>query len=539
MDTPHIQSALTYDDRFVAEHHSEPPDSTHQPGTALRSGKDSQINETVAQCIETARSAGDRWTRTPLAERLRLVRELRLALGRDPRLLAELIPREALVESLLAEILPLADACRFLEREARPILRERTLSSRGRPMWLWGTRVRLRREPLGLVLILSPRNYPLMLPGIQAIQALTAGNTVLLKPAPGCRAALVGLVDLAGRAGFPDGVIQVLPEVVEAGEIAIRQGVDKVLLTGSATTGRLVGRQLAEGGTPATMELSGCDAVFVHETADLDLVCDCLMFGLTMNHSQTCIAPRRIFVTHGQADQLASRLLERISRRRHPGHLGPSIQRTIPEHVRAEVGVHVQQAVKAGARLLTDSLSADESRPLLTDITVVDHVTSRMELARSDLFAPVTSILRVSSMDEAIRLDSDCPYALGASLFGSVGECERLAGEIDAGCLVINDMVAHTADPRAPFGGRGRSGYGMTRGPAGLEELTQLKVIITPFRWFKPHLAEPTPVDSDVAEYLIRMEHSESPLARLRAVPGMIRSTFSQLRYRRSSRNSS
>ena len=155
-------------------------------------------------------------------------------------------------------------------------------------------------------MILAPGNYPLFLPGVQLLQALVAGNAVLLKPRPGAPP-LATLSTLLEDAGLPSQLVQLLGEDV-AGARAIAQGVDRVVLTGSAETGRAVLADLAPQLTPATLELSGNDAVFVLPGADLDLVADALAFGLRLNGGATCIAPRRVFVPQAQAADLERRL---------------------------------------------------------------------------------------------------------------------------------------------------------------------------------------------------------------------------------------
>jgi acyl-CoA reductase-like NAD-dependent aldehyde dehydrogenase len=145
---------------------------------------------------------------------------------------------------LVAEVMPLLAACRFLERSAAAVLRERFPGRAGRPVWLAGTALRVRRVPMGVVLVVGPANFPLFLPAVQAVQALAAGNAVLVKPAPGWAAPMAALCRGLARAGLPDGLCAVLPESAEAAQTAIRAGVDKVVLTGSAASGRAVAAAL-------------------------------------------------------------------------------------------------------------------------------------------------------------------------------------------------------------------------------------------------------------------------------------------------------
>jgi acyl-CoA reductase-like NAD-dependent aldehyde dehydrogenase len=355
------------------------------------------------------------WSRLSLARRIACVCALRHALAEDPMRFAEAValpwPRR-LEETLAAEVLPLAEACKFLERHARRILRPRRLGRRFRPIWLFGVDAEIRREPLGCVLIIGPGNYPLMLPGIQIVQALVAGNRVLFKPAPGTAGIAQLLVDTLHRDGVPPGALRLLDEAPESIRTWLGR-IDKTIFTGSSENGRAVLRLMAEYAIPSVMELSGSDSAFVMPGADIDLAAQCLRFGAQLNSGNSCIAPRRVYVHASIAAALLARL---------------------------------------------DKSSALE-------------------------------VIRVEDMEQARRAAANNPHRLGASIFGPSGAAQRLAESLEVGCVVINDMIVPTADPRVPFGGRGESGFGVTRGPEGLLEMTAAKVILRRRHGPRFHLA--------------------------------------------------
>jgi aldehyde dehydrogenase (NAD+) len=384
------------------------------------------------------------WADRPLRERLEIIRALRHGVAAHGARLARSTGRPA-SEVLSSELVPLADACRFLEREAPRLLAPRRLGSAGRPAWLFGVEAEVRREPLGRVLVIAPFNYPVFLPGAQTAQALAAGNAVLWKPGRGGAAAARAFAEIAAAAGVPHGALTILPEEPEAAREAIAAGVDKVLLTGSAETGREVLAQLAERLTPATMELSGDDPLFVLPGADLDRVARAVRFGRTLNGGDTCIAPRRILVLGDQASSLRERL-------------DPGI--------------------------------------------------------------PITA---VSTIDEALAAAARSPYALGASVFGPEAEAVALAGRVRAGVVVVNDVIVPTADPRLPFGGRGESGFGVTRGAEGLLELTVPKVIAVRRARRLFHLEDPDPLDADLFLSYLTLAHAGGFGARLRGAANLLR----------------
>ena len=398
-----------------------------------------------------SRAAGANWAATSLMDRLAVISRAQALIAREAETLAATVDRAA-ADTLGAEILPLAAAAAFLVRHAPRLLRPKRLV--GAPLWLFGIRQEVRREPRGAVLILAPSNYPLMLPGVQALQALAAGNAVAIKPAPGKSAPVVALAGLLAEAGLPDGLLRILPE--DAGPAAVRAGFDYIVLTGSARTGVAVAHAAAETLTPTAMELSGNDAVFVLPGADLALVAAALAFGLRLNAGATCIAPRRVFVRADMESDLLSRLL---------AQLPPPA--AIPPGIAARLTTLLGEAEQQGARIAARNPA------------VVAGAAPSMTLLQEDVFAPWLAIVPVQDVERALDADALCPYALGASIFGPIDEARRLAARVDAGSVCINDLIAPTADPRLPFGGRGQSGYGVTRGAEGLLEMTVVKTIST------------------------------------------------------------
>ncbi|PWC89486.1 aldehyde dehydrogenase [Azospirillum sp. TSH100] len=404
-------------------------------------------------------------------------------------------PARQAAESISAEILPLAEACRFLEREAAGLLAPKLLGRRGRPVWLFGVEAEVRREPVGTILIVGPSNYPLLLPGIQAVQALTAGNRVLVKPAPGCGAPMVLLGRRLEEAGLPPGVFRVLDESIDAAEDAIADGIDKLVLTGSADTGRAVAERLARHLVPSTMELSGNDAVFVLPGAEVELIARALAFGLRLNGSATCIAPRRVFIPSGMAADLEAALLS------HVGSL-PPVPVSLP--TRRRLAILAQQAVAEGARALTD-LPREDSQAMAP--LILADAAPTMAMLCEEIFAPVLSLVPVMDMEQALDAAAACPYALGASVFGPQDEARTLAGRIDAGTVTINDLIVPTADPRLPFGGRHASGWGVTRGAEGLLEMTQVKTVAIRKGRSRPHFAPPRQGDEALMLAALRLLH--------------------------------
>ena len=425
------------------------------------------------------RAAQYGWRVTPLRRRLAVVRRLRRQIASAATDLAATVPaslpgalHRSPAETLTAEVLPLAEACRFLEKEAEQILESSVKGKRARPLWLHGVTVETRRMPLGVVLILAPANYPLFLPGVQVLQALVAGNAVLWKPAPGTSAPAHALRTMLLRAGLDPDLLLILPESPAAAQQAIQAGVDKVFLTGSAETGKAILGQLAQTITPSVMELSGCDAVFILPGADLNRAADAVAFGLRLNGSFTCMAPRRIFVTRENLEVFSSALLSRLA------NAAPV---EIPARTAALLGDLLTEATLYGAKILLngfgDSAQTGTGARLCSP-TLLTEAKPSMRITCADTFAPVASILPMDSPEDAARLHCECRYRLTAAIFGPARQARQLAAQLDCGTVLLNDVIVSTADPRVPFGGLGLSGFGVTRGAEGLLEMTAPQTVI-------------------------------------------------------------
>ncbi len=447
--------------------------------------------------------------------RLAILRRTRHRIAATAAEIARSVPCEqagalhrTVADTLVSEVLPLAEACRFLERDARWILAGQRLSTHTRPFWRRRVTAETRREPLGVVLIIAPANYPLFLPGVQALQALAAGNAVLWKPAPGGLAAAEALRAVLVGSGLDSALLQLLDESPQAAADAIAAGVDKVFLTGSAVTGTAVLGQLAAHCTPAVMELSGCDAVFVLPGAAVDRVAAAVAFGLRFNGSATCMAPRRLFLV-GEHPGLKPAMLDEFKNL-------PAVM--LPPHIRAQLADLLEDARHLGGSLLMDG-SVEELR-----FAVINKASPDMRIAQSDIFAPVISIFDVPDRDAAIAAQALCPYALTAAIFGPEREARDLASRLAVGTVLINDLIVATADPRVSFGGRKASGFGVTRGREGLLEMTALKTVVVQrsrdLRAYRPTTADHEPF---FAAY-IEAVHSGSWRARWLGLRRLLRS---------------
>lgn len=423
------------------------------------------------------------WASTPVADRARTVSRARhhVAATVDAFVThARNQQRRSDVDTVAAECLPLCAALKFLAADAARALRTRRLGRRGRPLWQWGVHSRVQRAPYGIVLVLGTWNYPLLLGGVQVAQALTAGNVVLWKPAPGSEQGCQHFAQCLWDAGVPQPALQVLGSSLTTAQSAIDAGVDLIVLTGSAATGRAVLQRAARTLTPAIMELSGCDAAIVLRSAHLQRAAEAIRFGLTINSGATCIGPRRLLLD----EPIADAFLQTLS-----AQLTPLPAAIVHPSARRHVAEMIDDALQRGGRDLLNRWNAQAFSETGTMYPLlIDGVAADWPIAAADLFAPLATIQRVADGVQAVEVCNACPYALAASVFAARSDADAIADQLHVGTVTINDIIAPTADPRLPFGGRRSSGFGVTRGREGLIQMTTPKVIATKRGSFAPHL---------------------------------------------------
>lgn len=470
----------------------------------------------LEQSILRVRIAQENWRQTPLKERAKRISRFAACLVEHRKELANAIlypNRTSYLETITSELLPLAETAKWLGSNAGSILKPRRTSRLKTPMWLGSIKTRIERVPRGVILILGTWNYPIYLTGSQMLHALIAGNGLVIKPAPGCEAVTSKLAEMCILCGIPSELILVIDSSVESGKSAMEIGVDHVIMTGSSRSGRRVLEQSIGNLSSATLELSGCDSVLVLPSADLERLTKLLRFGLRINGGATCIAPRRIFVLESMFEKFTELLKQKLLQPQ-----SPRWSTWVSPSTYEQLQPMINEALNQGASLLLDWQCDQQNPPNLptenpasnwiaTGQIVVCDVTPDMQLYGLDIFAPLMTILRVKDIDQAIEYNNRCKYGLCVSLFGQENQAESLAPRLSAGSVLVNDLVVPTADPRLPFGGRGESGFGVTRGAEGLLEMTVPQVItIRRGKWL-PHSDLPHPQDEQLLDGLLQFQH--------------------------------
>ena len=446
--------------------------------------------------LDAAQAAFPAWSALSFRERGRHLLALREVVLEEADDLARLIAREQgkpEAEAHAVEIFPSLEALKHLALHAEDVLRDDVVESE---VLLFAHKsCRLVYAPLGVVLVITPWNYPFAISLTGVAAALAAGNTVVLKPAPSTTLIGLRLGALCRKAGIPDGVVNVVavddalaPALVEDPRVA------KIVFTGSVATGKKVMASAAKNLTPVVLELGGKDPAIVCKDADLDRAARGIVWGAFLNAGQTCASVERVYVEEEVAERFVAKVVEETRRLR----LGdPAVPTTdvgpmALERQRRIVIDHVEDARARGARVLVGG----ETPPgpgYFYPPTVLTEVDHSMRIMREETFGPVLPIMSVPSLDEAIRLANDSEYGLTASGWTRDPETARkLQEQLQAGVVTINDCVSSFGEPTAPWGGVKQSGIGRTHGLAGLREMVQVKYVTEdwsrgPALWWYPY----------------------------------------------------
>jgi succinate-semialdehyde dehydrogenase/glutarate-semialdehyde dehydrogenase len=443
--------------------------------------------EQVDDALQQAHDAFSGWRMTPIGERAACIAELAGVLRANKERWAGLITAEMgkpIIEAE-AEVEKCAWGCDFYAEHGARFLADELVETNAQESFV-------AFRPLGVVLAMMPWNFPFWQVFRFLAPALMAGNGAVLKHASNVPQCALAIEEICRAAGLPAGLFRtVLVPGSETDRLIADPRIQAVTLTGSSEVGEMVASAAGKALKKQVLELGGSDPFIVLADADIDAAVATAVRARNQNNGQSCIAAKRFIVEEPVADTFTHRFAAAVQELRvgdpsdRKTNVGPLARADLREGLTRQV----DESVTHGAKVLAGGHRLDGNGYFFAP-TVLAGVTEQMAAFREETFGPVAAVVRARTAEDAIRLANASEYGLGASLWTrDAGRAKELASQIEAGNVFINGMVA--SDPRLPFGGVKRSGYGRELGPFGLREFTNIQTV-----WVGPQ-REPAPVVSE------------------------------------------
>jgi succinate-semialdehyde dehydrogenase/glutarate-semialdehyde dehydrogenase len=427
----------------------------------------------VSAALDRAVQAFRTWRQTSFAERARLLTKAASILEAESEWLGRVMTSEMgkPLRAGIDEALKCARGCRYYADHAAEFLADEHVTTEAKASYV-------RYEPLGVVLAVMPWNFPFWQVFRFAAPALMAGNVGVLKHAsnvPQCAVAIEGIFH---RAGYPEGVFQSL--LIRSGDVAPLledPRIAAVTLTGSEGAGQDVASRAGHAIKKTVLELGGSDPFIVMPSADVAVAAATAAKARAINNGQSCIAAKRFIVAEPIADEFLRLFVAAMSALKVGDPTDPSTDvgpLALPDLVK-DLEAQVNATVKAGARVLTGGRRRPGAGNYFEPTVLID-IPKDSPAYREELFGPVASVFRVSTIEEAIRIANDTTFGLGASVWTrDDGERDRFVHDLESGQVFVNAMVV--SDPRVPFGGVKRSGYGRELSVHGIREFVNAKTV--------------------------------------------------------------
>lgn len=451
--------------------------ASYAPGTGEKLGEvPIHGADEVGAAVERARAAQQAWGLLSIEERCERILALRDTIVDRAEETVELLSKECgkpRTEALTHEVMVTADLTGFFAKRAPRMLAPREIELH----LLKHRRSYVHYAPRGVIGIISPWNFPFVIPMGDAVTALIAGNAVVLKPSEVTPLIALKAKEIFDASGLPEDLFQVVTGDGSTGAALIDAQPDKVVFTGAVRTGRKVAAACGERLIPCTMELGGKAPAVVCADADLERAARAIVFGGFANSGQVCVSVERVYAHESVYDQLLDRVtqLTKELRQGDPLSHDTDVGAIIFPHQIDVAEELIEDAVGKGARLLTGG-KRREGEGQFFEPTILGGCTQDMDVMREEIFGPVVPIMKVRDEDEAVELSNDSHLGLMGYVFTKDRDRgRRLAERIRAGTVMVNDVLTAYGAPETPFGGVKESGYGRVHGEEGLKDMCEVR----------------------------------------------------------------
>ena len=429
----------------------------------------------VREAVNHARAAQPAWAKLSYRERAQVTLRARERVLSQLEDISTLISRETgkpAAEAMSMEVVPTLDLMHYFAHNTQKLLQPSAIDIGQYGMM--GRSSKIIYKPLGVVGIISPWNFPWATPLDEVVMALMAGNAVVVKPSELTSLSALKIGEVFKHAQLPDGLLAIVTGDGSTGAALIDAGVNKIMFTGSVATGKRVAEAAAKHLTPVVLELGGKDPMIVLDDANIVNAARAAIWGGFCNSGQACASIERLYVH----ESIANQFIEQVLKETAALIQGPTTSDEIDvgamtnERQLRIVEDHIADAVSRGARILVGGKRGDVQAGWFHQPTVITNVNHSMKIMRDETFGPVLPIMTFKTDEEAVSLANDSIFGLTASIFTtSISRGRRLAEQIDAGTVMVNEVVYTHALAQTPWGGVKQSGYGRTHGRLGLLEL--------------------------------------------------------------------
>ncbi len=428
----------------------------------------------IAKKLDLAQHSFEQYRQIPMTQRSEWMHRSADILERDKEKFGKLMTQEMgkTLTSAIAEVEKCASVCRYYADRAAEFLADVSVTTDASHSFV-------RYQPMGIILAVMPWNFPFWQVFRFAAPALMAGNVGLLKHSSNVPQCALAIEEIIKQAGFPEGVFQTL--LVGASEVAALIADDRVkaaTLTGSESAGASLAAAAGKQIKKTVLELGGSDPFIVMPSADLEVATATAVTARMLNNGQSCIAAKRFIVAEAIADSFEKKLIEKFQALKIGDPMLPDtdIGPLATPGILKDLDSQVQESVGLGTRVLTGGKPLMDRPGNFYPPTILTDIPAGSPAEQEEFFGPVALLFRVADIDAAIKIANATPFGLGASAWTTdEKERDRLISELEAGAVFINSMVK--SDPRMPFGGTKRSGYGRELGIQGIHEFVNVKTV--------------------------------------------------------------